>query len=157
MSPAMNRVGLNRFLLLAVCTGSLLLSAVASADDDRRRDSRKHRGEHSHSGHSRADDHRDRRHSGHRSSNQGDRHGDRWDRRAYRLDHERRDWHYHQGRYWAPPKYRGRQCSDRRHHHGVHYHVRARDYYDYYYPRYRYYGPRPHGADASVIITIPLF
>ena len=68
-----------------------------------------------------------------------------------------RDWRYYQGRYWAPAQYRGRHCTDRRHYHGVHYHVAARDYYDYYYPRYRYYGSRPLGANASVIITAPLF
>lgn len=69
----------------------------------------------------------------------------------------RKGWHYHSGRYWAPASYRGRYCTDRRHYHGVHYHVAVRDYYDYYYPRYRYYGPHPHSGVASLIITVPLF
>lgn len=69
----------------------------------------------------------------------------------------RKGWHYHAGRYWAPPSYRGRYCTDRRHFHGVHYHVAVRDYYDYYYPRYRYYGPPPASGVASLIISVPLF
>lgn len=90
------------------------------------------------------------------------RHDDRGrDHRHWRDDDRRhirhRDWHYQRGRYWAPAHYRGRYCDDRRHFRGVHYHVAARDYYDYYYPRYRHYGPRPYGANASVIISIPLF
>jgi hypothetical protein len=69
----------------------------------------------------------------------------------------RKGWHYHAGRYWAPPSYRGVYCTDARHYHGVHYHVSVRDYYDYYYPRYRYYGPKSLSGVASVIITVPLF
>lgn len=69
----------------------------------------------------------------------------------------RKGWHYHSGRYWAPASYRGRYCTDRRHFHGVHYHVSVRDYYDYYYPRYQYYGPSPRSGVASLIISVPLF
>ena len=69
----------------------------------------------------------------------------------------RKGWHYHEGRYWAPANYRGRYCTDRRHFHGAHYHVAVRDYYDYYYPRYRYHGPQPHAGVASLIISVPLF
>jgi hypothetical protein len=66
-------------------------------------------------------------------------------------------WHYHQGRYWAPASYRGHYCTDRRHFHVAHYHVAVRDYYEYYYPRYRYHGPHPHSGVASLIISVPLF
>lgn len=66
-------------------------------------------------------------------------------------------WHYHAGRYWAPPSYRGRRCTDHRHYHGVHYHVTVHDYYTYYYPRYRYHGSLPSSPHASLIITVPLF
>jgi len=83
--------------------------------------------------------HADRRHHHHPVAKHGHAHG----------------WHYHRGRYWAPAAYRGRYCNDFRHYRGVHYHVSTRDYYDYYYPRFRHYGPL-HGA-ASVIITVPLW
>jgi hypothetical protein len=89
-----------------------------------------------------------------------DRHGSKHDDGRYSSsyrDYDRRDWHYSRGRHWAPARYRGRECTDRGHYRGVHYHVAARDYYDFYYPRYRYYGSRPVGIGASVIITVPLF
>jgi hypothetical protein len=156
MSGATKEIRSNRWLLPAVCAIGLFAGGVASADD-RHHGGRDFRG-HSNRGHERHDDrHRDWRDERRWSPN--DAHHDRRysDRRSYRGEYMRRDWHYYQGRYWAPPRYRGRECSDRRHHHSVHYHVAARDYYDYYYPRYRYYGSRPLSADASVIITIPLF
>lgn len=93
----------------------------------------------------------ERRHEQHRRARV--RHDGRRDHDWYR----RSGWHYSGGRYWAPPRYRGRYCHDARHYRGVHYHVAVRDYYDYYYPRYRYHGPRPLSANASVIISIPLF
>jgi hypothetical protein len=108
-----------------------------------------------------------RRNDGQRGWRDDDNHRGRdWDRRSNWRGDDRRyydnryrapDWRYYNGRYWAPADYRGRYCDDRRHYHGVHYHVAARDYYDYYYPRYRYYGSQPYGANASVIISIPLF
>jgi len=89
-------------------------------------------------------------------------HGRDWNRRQdwwrdARYVTYRPDWHYYNGRYWAPPVYRGRYCTDPRHYHGAHYHVAASDYYEYYYPRYRYYGASPISASANVIISIPLF
>jgi hypothetical protein len=139
--------------LAAICLSAALLSGAVHADDDRgRRNDRRfhsenHSSVHKHWRDHRHDDDRDdrRRDRGHRRSDWGDR------------DYRRADWRYYGGRYWAPAHYRGRHCTDRRHYHGVHYHVAARDYYDYYYPRYRYYGSRPLGANASVIITVPLF
>lgn len=102
----------------------------------------------------------DQRHYSQYERRHHDSHHD-WRHRHWRDDDRRharhRDWHYGRGRYWAPADYRGRYCDDRRHFRGVHYHVAARDYYDYYYPRYRYYGARPYGANASVIISVPLF
>jgi len=77
-------------------------------------------------------------------------------RHPVHVHHYRPGWHYVRGRYWAPPHYRGRYCNDRRHYHDVHYHVSVRDYYDYYYPRYRPVFGIPQGS-ASVIISIPLF
>jgi hypothetical protein len=159
--------------LAALCASAALLSSTAFADNDKHRgDGGKSRGERwsQERHHDRRDE---RRHDGrsswrdddHRRWNDDNRRGRDWDRRSDWRDDRRhydsryrgRDWRYHQGRYWAPAYYRGRQCDDRRHFHGVHYHVAASDYYDYYYPRYRYYGARPYGANASVIISIPLF
>jgi hypothetical protein len=143
MSAAMNEIRSNRWLLLAVCMSGLLLGAAASADD---RDGRRHDDSHWN-----RDRHDERR-------GDWDRDDHRHHRNSYRNDHhDRRDWSYYNGRYWAPPRYRGRECTDHRHYRGRHYHVSASDYYDYYYPRYRYYGPRPHSVNASVIITVPLF
>jgi hypothetical protein len=131
-----------RWLLAAICVGGTLLSAASQADHRHRGDDGwRHRG-----------NERFERRWDHRSQ---------WrrDHRSYRdtRRHYQPDWHYHSGRYWAPPRYRGRYCNDGRHFHGVHYHVAARDYYDYYYPRYRSYGSRPFSADANLIITVPLF
>lgn len=162
------------FWLLALCVGGALLSTVSHADDRHRgNDDWRHRGQYLQR-HGDRDDRHDRRRDdrdwdrrdGHRDH---DRRRNDWDSRSnWRGDgrgwdgrsggrYYRPDWHYYNGRYWAPPRYRGRYCDDRRHFHGVHYHVAASDYYDYYYPRYRSYGPRPYGANASVIITLPLF
>jgi hypothetical protein len=140
-----------RAWLVAICMTSAFVSGVVQADDDRGRGGhdRGFRSEHHSSVREHWRDHRD----------DGD-WDDDWrgrDRDHGRRDYRAADWRYYRGRYWAPAYYRGRQCTDSRHFHGVHYHVAARDYYDYYYPRYRYYGPRPFSANASVIITIPLF
>jgi hypothetical protein len=140
-----------RAWLVAIYMAGALLSGAVYADEDRRRGhDEKFRGERHSSVNEHRRDHRDDDHWRERSRDHW-RHD--WDDRDYRG----RDWRYHNGRYWAPAHYRGRHCTDRRHYHGVHYHVAARDYYDYYYPRYRYYGSRPPGANASVIITVPLF
>jgi hypothetical protein len=147
MSGATQEIRSTRWLL-AICMGALLFAGAASADD--RHGGRRHdRGDRSHWSHDRHDDRRASRYDDYR--------GRDWSARSYHGEYDRRDWRYYNGRYWAPPRYRGRECSDRRHYHGVHYHVAARDYYDHYYPRYRYYGPQPYGASASVIITLPLF
>ena len=136
-----------RAWLVAICMIGALLSDAVHAGDDR---GRGHDGKFHDERHSSVDNHR------HRTDD------DYW-RRDWtdgfqgRGDDRGADWRYYQGRYWAPAHYRGRHCTDRRHYRGVHYHVAARDYYDYYYPRYRYYGSRPLGAHASVIITAPLF
>jgi hypothetical protein len=142
MRDALSGIRCTKLLVAALCVSGALWGVESQArdDDDKRRYShfeRRHRDS-------------DFRHDSHR------RHSHRYshfDRRDFRH----RDWHYHRGRYWAPAHYRGRYCDDRRHFRGVHYHVAARDYYDYYYPRYRYYGPKPYGANASVIISVPLF
>lgn len=139
------------FGILTVAIVGFSLANVASADE--RRGASKYRNDRV--------EHYDHRaytkHDRHHPSSHRDRHAH--DRHHYRPKHEhhhaRSGWHYHAGRYWAPPSYRGRYCSDRRHYHGVHYHVAYQDYYDYYYPRYRYYGPHVHGA--SLIIAVPLF
>ena len=136
------------FWCAALCAAAVMVTTSAHADDDdRRRDKR--RGEHR----SWAHEHGPRHHHRH-----GDRHRDDrgWDHSSAR------DWRGHDDRrYYAdeqPPLHRyGRRCGDRRHYHAVHYHVAARDYYDYYYPRYRYYGAAPVSAHASVIVTLPLF
>lgn len=127
------------FALLCLIVGALCVSTARADDDDDDRKWRKgrHSWVHEHHGHRRHDHDRDRR-SEHRDS-------------------RRDDWHRYESRYWAPADYRGRQCRDRRHHRDVHYHVIAQDYYDHYYPRYRYYGPAPRHANASVIITLPLW
>lgn len=145
-------------LLAALCLSCAVLGAAAHADsrrdDDRgarhyeqRRhgkdwDSRRHHGRHD-----RDDDRKHRHRSDYRHDHRGD------------SRYVRRDWHYHNGRYWAPPRYRGQYCDDHRHYRGAHYHVAMRDYYDYYYPRYRpvYPGPRHYDANATLIITLPLF
>jgi hypothetical protein len=132
-----------------LCVLSALFGSAAYADDDRREYGERFRSEPHSRVHERA---RERDHDG-RHEHRRD-----WERRhEQRGYHRERDWRYYHGRYWAPAHYRGRRCSNRRHFHEVHYHVLARDYYDYYYPRYRYYGPRPSHASASVIITLPLF
>ena len=168
MSGATKDIRSSQWLLLVVCAAGLLFGGAASADE-RHRDDRDHRErshrdhgrrEHGHQDYRRNDNgrHDYGRHDGRRGSHHDGRHDRRYSSHGdSRADYGRRDWHYYNGRYWAPPRYRGRECTDRRHHHGVHYHVVARDYYDYYYPRYRYYGSRPLSADASVIISIPLF
>lgn len=175
MSGSMLKVGSKRLWMIALCMSAALASSASFADNDKHRgNDGKHRAERSHWGNDR---HHDRRHDDRRDWGDDRRHHDDdrrhhddgnrrdWDRRSYWRDDRRhddrgyrgRDWRYHNGRYWAPAHYRGRYCNDRHHYHGVHYHVAANDYYDYYYPRYRYYGPRPYGANASVIISIPLF
>ena len=129
--------------LLGLCFGT-----AAFADDDRgwksgrhhqRYEHREHRAKHAH-------DHRHAYRDHHRRESKH--------QHAHRRHHQA-GWHYQGGRYWAPASYRGRHCTDRRHFHGVHYHVAYNDYYEYYYPRYRYYGPHTHGA--SLIISVPLF
>jgi hypothetical protein len=139
----------------------MLLGSVSHADDDRHR--KQYRSQHS----------VERSHSWHRP---GARHQSRHEPRRHEpRRHEphrhapvhRRDahwyrangWRQHDGRYWAPASHRGRYCTDRRHHGGAHYHVAVRDYYDYYYPRYRHHGVLPliSSASASVIISVPLF
>lgn len=168
MSGSMLKVGSKRLWMIALCMSAALASSASFADNDKHRgNDGKHRAERSHWSNDR---HHDRRHDDRRDWRDDRRHHDDgnrrdWDRRSYWRDDRRhddrgyrgRDWRYHNGRYWAPAQYRGRYCNDRHHYHGVHYHVAANDYYDYYYPRYRYYGPRPYGANASVIISIPLF
>jgi hypothetical protein len=129
----------------ALCAAAVMVATSSYADDDRgRRDKRG--GEHRSWAHEHGRDHHRDRHRDHRS----------WERG------HARDWRsYDDRRYYAdahPPLHRhGRRCADRRHYHAVHYHVAARDYYDYYYPRYRHYGPAPLSAHASVILTLPLF
>lgn len=128
--------------LIAAVAGLCLSTAVSA--DNRHGEGKRH-GQHadrhvyrSHGKHdSRAHDHRH-----HRPKHEHDR-------------HHYAGWHYHGGRYWAPASYRGRYCTDLHHFHRAHYHVAYDDYYEYYYPRYRYYGPHVHGA--SLIITVPLF
>lgn len=140
-----------RLWFIALCVGGAALSNAAYADDDRRRGhDKKFRGEHHSWQHDRGREHW-------RDDRRRDR-GRDWDHRSHgRRDYRGSDWRFHRGRYWAPQHYRGWHCSDRRHYTTAHYHVAARDYYDYYYPRFSYHGPRPHGANASVIITLPLF
>jgi hypothetical protein len=121
------RKDFSKLVRCAALLGGVLLLSVTAHADDRRDHGRDHRWEQRH-----------------------DRH-DRHDRRSERG----RDWRYHNGRYWAPLNYRGRYCNDRRHYRGAHYHVAANDYYRYYYPRYQHYGPLK--ANASVIISLPLF
>jgi len=147
--------------LTALCAAAILLGSASVATAGEHRGHGPHGQHHAwkHSGHDKAR-HASRSHERRYSDRQRHRDGRdlRNDGRRYDAAWYRRSgWHYSKGRYWAPPRYRGRYCQDRRHHHGVHYHVAVRDYYDYYYPRYRYYGPKPIGANASVIISIPLF
>lgn len=153
-SGSSSMLSAKRVWLIAICVGCVALGGAAFADNDRGRGhDKKFRGEQHSWVRDRERDHRRDRHHDHRRDDRRD-----WDQRSQgRRDSYRRDWRFSNGRYWAPPEYRGRHCNDRRHFHGVHFHVAARDYYDYYYPRYRYYGSRPLGADASVIITLPLF
>lgn len=124
-------------MVAALFVAGVALSTASYAGDKHDRGHGKHRHDHAHW---RVEDHDVRRHA----------HVDR------HVHHYRPDWHYVRGRYWAPPHYRGRYCDDRRHYHAVHYHVSVRDYYDYYYPRYKPVFGIPHAA-ASVIISIPLF
>jgi hypothetical protein len=139
--PWIRRIG-----LLVAVLGAFGFAAAAQADDRHRsRDAhaRSHYSKHYSHDHRRSYDSKHHHHPTH-----GHKHSPK---------HAHPDWHYHAGRYWAPPSYRGRYCSDLRHYHVAHYHVAVRDYYDYYYPRYRYHGPHPHHANASLIISIPLF
>jgi len=149
----------------------MLLGSVSQADDDRHRKQYRsqHSVERSHSWHrpgprhqSRHEPrrheprrHEPRRHAPHRHEPRRHAPVHRRDAYWYRAN----GWRPHDGRYWAPASYRGRYCTDRRHHGGVHYHVAVRDYYDYYYPRYRHHGVLPliSSASASVIISVPLF
>ncbi len=144
-----------RAWLVAICmVGALLSDAVYAGDDRGRGHDRRFHGER----HSSVDNHRHHTDDDHWRERERSHWRRDWnDGFQERRDYRGADWRYYQGRYWAPAQYRGRHCTDRRHYHGVHYHVAARDYYDYYYPRYRYYGSRPLGASASVIITAPLF
>ncbi len=124
-------------LLAALCAVGATLAVPAAADDDRGR--RHDRYEHRH-----AERHHDRY--------------DRDDRRDYRS--ERRDSRYDSYRHERPrPRYvvSGRYCNDRRHLHGVHYHVAPRDYYAYGYPRDAYRLHRSAGLDATLVVTLPLF
>lgn len=127
------------FALLCLMVGVLCVSTARADDDDDDRKWRLKRHAWVHEGHH----HHGSDHDRGRSSKH----------REWRRD----DWRYYEGRHWAPADYRGRQCRDRRHHRDLHYHVVAQDYYDYYYPRYRYYGPAPRHANASVIIALPLW
>lgn len=139
-----------RIWIAAVCVAfGAMLTNAAYADGERGRGhARKPPAENRALSHAKHRDHwRDHR----REPRRGE-----WEHR-HRAQHWAPDWRYYHGRHWAPAHYRGRRCNDHRHHHGVHYHVLARDYYDYYYPRFRYYGPRPRDLSASVIITVPLF
>lgn len=141
MRDAMSAMRWKKLLVAVLCFGGALWGVQSQArdrDDDRRRHS-----------------HFERRHDDHGRHHRHRRDDDR--RPVFNRDWRHRDWHFHRGRYWAPARYRGRYCNDRGHFRGVHYHVAIRDYYDYYYPRYRYYGPRPYAANASVIISVPLF
>lgn len=139
---------------LAISLACLCFGTTAFADDDRGWKSGRH--------HQRYDRHHDRHdYAKHRSKHAHDHghahrhyHHHEW-KRDYVRRHHYAGWRYHDGRYWAPASYRGRYCTDRRHFHGVHYHVAYNDYYEYYYPRYRHYGPHAHGA--SLIISVPLF
>lgn len=135
-----------------VCLGGMLLASVSHADGDRhRKQSRAHHSiERGHAWHGSAPRHQNRRHEPRRHAP-----APRRDAHWYRAH----GWRQHAGRYWAPASYRGRYCTDRRHHGGAHYHVAVRDYYDYYYPRYRPHTARPliSNPSASVIISIPLF
>jgi hypothetical protein len=121
------------------------MTTASYADDDDRRRGDKRRGEH--------------RSWAHEHGYQHYRHrDDDWRRRDWRDGYTRGQRHDYSYREAWPPLHRyGRRCGDRRHYRDVHYHVRARDYYDYYYPRYRYYGAAPLESHASVIITLPLF
>jgi len=145
----MNR---SKSLWLAVlCVGGVLLGHASHADADRHRGQGKHHRVHQGAERGHSPPRHERRHANYKD-NYKDAHRDaRW----YRSH----GWQQHSGRYWAPANYLGRHCTDRRHHGGVHYHVALRDYYDYYYPRYRYHGALPlaAGPTASVIISIPLF
>lgn len=137
--------------LIATLAG-LCLSTVASADN-RHGDAKRY------SQHVDRYDHRS--HGKHHSQAKRPAHRDYYARDHHHKPkhkhdrHHRAGWHYHSGRYWAPASYRGRYCTDLHHFHRAHYHVAYDDYYEYYYPRYRYYGPHTHGA--SLIITVPLF
>jgi hypothetical protein len=146
--------------IIALGTSALGLAGVAAAADDRHRD-RDSKSRHHHEWRSdsrRSHDYDRRDHREYRGSSKHHKHHSaRYEYRGHDHRHYRPGWYHHGDRYWAPPSYRGRYCSDHRHYRGVHYHVAARDYYDYYYPRYRYYGPHPRGIDGSLIITIPLF
>jgi hypothetical protein len=134
----------------------MLLGSVSHADGDRhRKQSRtQHSAERGHAWHGSA--------LRHQSRHEPRRHEPRRHAPAHRRDahgYRTNGWRQHDGRYWAPASYRGRYCTDRRHHGGAHYHVAVRDYYDYYYPRYRHHGVLPliSSPSASVIISIPLF
>jgi hypothetical protein len=146
-----------RAALTACAIASVFVAPPAFADDHRHR-SRTDR--HPHHASSHRSDYRDRCEQGHA-------HG-RHDRHSHGYEHPRHayhrhsdaaqprygnDWHFHSGRYWAPPSHRGRYCVDSHHYHAAHYHVAPQDYYAYYYPRFRHHGP----VGVSFIITIPLF
>lgn len=139
-------------LLAALCLTGAALGPAALADSRRDDD----RGARHHEKRWRGDDRRDDRRFRHE---QRDHDGKHRYRSSDNDRYERRDWRYHEGRYWAPARYRGRYCDDHRHHRGGHYHVAMRDYYEYYYPRYRpiQHIPRHYDANATVIITLPLF
>jgi hypothetical protein len=150
-----------RAALMLCAVGSIFLATNSFADERHR--SRHELRERQHHVQRQSYAHRDtHKHERERAHARADRHWQDHDRNLRRSEkhrrhthrHERKDWHFYSGRHWAPPSYRGRYCSDRHHYHGVHYHVAARDYYDYYYPRFRHHGPI--GA-ASFIITVPLF
>ena len=139
------------FWCAVLCAATVSFTSAAYADGRGREEKR--RGEHrswthDHDARPRhGRDHDDWRRSG--RTGWDDRYASDW-----RYGYDRYDRH---AREWPSLQRHGRRCADRRHYHRVHYHVLARDYYDYYYPRYRYYGAAPVGAHASVIITLPLF
>jgi hypothetical protein len=138
-----------------LCAAAVSIATASYADDSDRSRGDKRRGEHRSWTHEHANHQHRHRNDDRRRREQRDHR--RWDeryvqdwRRGYDRRSSRRD-------EWPPLQRYGHRCGDRRHYRGVHYHVLARDYYDYYYPRYRYYGHAPRDSHASVIITLPLF
>lgn len=147
-----------RAALVLCAVGSIFLTTGSFADDRHRpRHETRQRQHYAHQDYGHRDSHKHKR-----AHARAERHWHDYDRHIrqttkHRIQahrYERPNWHFHSGRHWAPPSYRGRYCSDRHHYHVAHYHVAARDYYDYYYPRFRHHGAV---SGATFIITVPLF